>query len=104
MVSEDKEALFYELKNVMGLTKLLGTGETIVPLSDEEVDFLIKFDGEEQMVEMSEGIIEMPGDCHMRPKVERNEGLIKKIDRHKRKAWLEIEMFGRTIEMQVGLK
>ena len=33
-----------------------------------------------------------------------NEGLIRKIDRHKRKAWLEIEMFGRTVEMQVGLE
>lgn len=104
LVSEDKEKLFYELKNVMGLTKLLGTGETIVPLSDEEVDFLIKFGGEEQMVEMSEGIIENARVIVTCGPLKGNEGLIKKIDRHKRKAWLEIEMFGRTIEMQVGLE
>ena len=33
-----------------------------------------------------------------------HEGLIKKIDRHKRRAYLELEMFGRKIETQVGLE
>ena len=32
------------------------------------------------------------------------EGCIRRIDRHKRKAWLEIDMFGRTMEMEVGLE
>lgn len=104
LVSEDKEKLFFELKRVMGLTKLLGTGETIVPLTDEETDFLLKLGGEEQTVEMSEGIIENDRVVVLSGPLKGNEGLIKKIDRHKRKAWLEIEMFGRTVEMQVGLE
>lgn len=29
---------------------------------------------------------------------------IRRIDRHKRIAYLEIEMFGRTVEMKVGLE
>ena len=32
------------------------------------------------------------------------EGLIKKIDRHKRQAVLEMEMFGRKVEMKVGVE
>ena len=32
------------------------------------------------------------------------EGLIRKIDRHKRMAYLEVEMFGRKIEMRAGLE
>ncbi|MFR3950420.1 MAG: hypothetical protein ACLTZM_27535 [Ruminococcus sp.] len=32
------------------------------------------------------------------------EGSIRRIDRHKRIAHLEIEMFGRTVEMKVGLE
>ena len=32
------------------------------------------------------------------------EGCIKKIDRHKRTAWLEIEMMGRIVETRVGLE
>ena len=32
------------------------------------------------------------------------EAFIRKIDRHKRKAWLEIEMFGRMQRVEVGLE
>ena len=104
LVSAEKEKLFFELKRIIGLTKLLGTGKTIVPLTDEEVNFLLRLGGEEQTVEMSEGIIENDRMVVTSGPLKGNEGLIRKIDRHKRKAWLEIEMFGRTVEMQVGLE
>ena len=32
------------------------------------------------------------------------EGLIRKIDRHKRMAYLKVEMFGRVVEMKVGVE
>lgn len=104
LISEDKEKLFFELKRVIGLTKMLGTGETIVPLTAEEVDFLLSFGREEQVVEMSEGIIENDRVIITKGPLKGNEGLIRKIDRHKRKAWLEIQMFRRTMEMQVGVE
>lgn len=104
LVSKEKEKLFFELKRIMGLTKLLGTGETIVPLTDEEVNFLLRLGDEEQIVGMSEGIIENERVVVTSGPLKGNEGLIRKIDRHKRKAWLEIEVFGRTVEMQVGLE
>ena len=104
LVSKDQEKLFYELKRVIGLTKLLGTGDTVVPLTDEEVGFLLRLGGEEQTVEMSQGIIENDRVIVTCGPLKGNEGLIRKIDRHKRKAWLEIQMFGRTVEMQVGLE
>lgn len=83
---------------------MLGTGETIVPLTAEEVDFLLSFGREEQVVEMSEGIIENDRVIITKGPLKGNEGLIRKIDRHKRKAWLEIQMFRRTMEMQVGVE
>ena len=104
LVSEDKEKLFFELKRVIGHTKMLGTGETIVPLTVEEVDSLLRFGREEQVVEMSEGIIENDHVIITKGPLKGNDGLIKKIDRHKRKAWLEIQMFGRMMEMQVGVE
>lgn len=104
LISSAQEALFFELKRVIGLTKLLGTGDTIVPLTDEEVSFLLRLGGEEQTVEMSEGIIENDRVVVLSGPLKGNEGLIRKIDRHKRKAWLEVEMFGRMVEMQVGLE
>ncbi len=57
-----------------------------------------------RLSEMSEGIIENDRVVVTSGPLKGNEGLIRKIDRHKRKAWLEIEMFGRTVEMQVGLE
>ena len=104
LISDEKEKLFFELKRIIGLTKLLGIGETIVPLTDEEVNFLLRLGGEEQTVEISEGIIENERVVVTSGPLKGNEGLIRKIDRHKRKAWLEIEMFGRIVEMQVGLE
>lgn len=32
------------------------------------------------------------------------EGCIRKIDRHKRKARVSVEMFGRSVDMEVGLE
>ena len=43
LISEDKEALFFALKKVVGLTKLLGTREEVVPLTQEEIRFLMRF-------------------------------------------------------------
>ena len=104
LVSADEETLFFRLKKVFGLTKLIGTGHEIVPLEDEEIRFLQEFGRENQIVSMSEGIIEHDRVVVTKGPLKGNEGLNRKIDRHKRKAWLEVEMFGRKIETQVGLE
>lgn len=104
LVSEDKAELFYQLKRVIGLTKLLGTGDEIVPLSEDEIRFLTAFGREDQVVEMSEGFIENDRVVITSGPLQGNEGLIRKIDRHKRKAYLEIDMFGRKLKTQVGLE
>lgn len=104
VVTGELEELFLQLKNVIGLTKLLGTGDDIVPLTDKEVDWLRRIGGEEQVVEMSEGVIEGGQVRILSGPLQGMEGCIKKIDRHKRKAWLEVEMFGRMQMVQVGLE
>lgn len=104
VISEKVETLFEELKKVDGLTKLIGTGKDIVSLEEKEIEFLKHFGGDEQIVKMSEGII-------VNSKIKINfgplkgmEGFIKKIDRHKRKAWLELPLFGKTQKIEVGLE
>ena len=92
------------MKKVIGLTKLIGTGDEIVPLTEDEVTFLREFGKEEQVVGVSKGIIVDDKVIIQTGPLKGNEGLIKKIDRHKRKAWLELELFGRTVETQVGLE
>ena len=96
--------LYEELKHIDGMTKMIGTGQEIVPLTDEEVEFIQHFGGEDKIVQMSEGIIENSQVKILSGPLEGMEAFIRKIDRHKRKAWLEIEMFGRMQRVEVGLE
>ena len=104
MITDEMEQLYLGLKNVIGLTKLIGTGREIIPLKQEEVDFLTEFGKEKQVVEMSTGIIENGRIQITDGPLKGREAMIRKIDRHKRKASLEIPMFGRILETQAGLE
>lgn len=104
MVSEDVEQLFQKLKQVAGLTKLLGTGDEIVPLAEEEIRLLKDFGNEEQVVKLSKGIIAGAQVIIKEGPLKGYEGCIRKIDRHKRLAYLELEMMGRKVEAQVGVE
>lgn len=104
MITEDVEKLFFHLKTIEGMTKLIGTGNDIIPLTEEEIIFLQRLGGDEQIVSMSEGIIEGTQVTIISGPLKGMEGLIQKIDRHKRKAWLELELFGRMRQVEVGLE
>lgn len=104
MVSNGVNDLFHELKNVDGLTKMLGTGKEIVPLVEGEIEFLQSFGKKEQIVGVSEGFIEDGQVCIVDGPLKGYEGWIKKVDRHKRLAYLEVELMGRKIETRVGLE
>lgn len=104
MITDDQPRLYEELKGVESLTKMLGTGNEIIPLEESDVEFLLRFGGKEQVVEMSEGIIEQSVVKILTGPLKGMEGSIRKIDRHKRKAYLELPMFGRMQQVEVGLE
>ena len=104
LITEKMEELFHQLKKVVGLTKMLGTGEEIIPLTENALSQSKRFGGEDQIVEMSEGIIEQSRIRILSGPLMGMEGQIRKIDRHKRKAWLEVELFGRIQRVEVGLE
>ena len=104
VIAQNLECLVNELKKVIGLTKLIGIGDQIVPLVQEEVELLMRIGTDKQLVEMSSGIIENDRVQILSGPLMGMEGNISRIDRHKRIAYLEIEMFGRTVEMKVGLE
>lgn len=104
LVSEEPENLYMQLKQVPSLTKLLGIGNEVVPLKEDEEEFLRVFGGEGQVVPMSEGIIENSKVVVKSGPLAGKEGYIRKIDRHKRKAYLEVPMFGRMQKVQMGLE
>ena len=60
--------------------------------------------GKEQIVGMSEGFIKNDKVVITSGPLVGREGLIRKIDRHKRKAFIEIEMFGRPQKVEMGVE
>ncbi len=105
MISDHVDTLFNELKKIPDLTKILGNdGENIYPIYKEEAMFLTRFGGEKHIVEVSSGYIE--GDVIKvtdGPLVDQ-EGLIAKVDRHKRLAYVDVSLFGQVTRVQVGLE
>ena len=97
-----------ELRRVPAFTKLLGNDSAFIPLNAEEIAFIDSFTTQNhRVVEMSEGVIEGDEICITKgPLVHQREegGGGKKIDRHKRLAYVETTMFGRTLNLKVGLE
>lgn len=100
----DEAAL--KLKSVPAFTRLLGSnGERFMPLAPDEVAWLNAFtDVETHVVQMSEGFIEGDRVLVTRGPLKGHELEIKRIDRHKREAELEVPILGRTKRIKVGLE
>lgn len=104
-VSTHKELDLYEnLKSVPTLTKILKTGEDITPVTPREEDFIKKLIGKEKIAEVSVGYIEGDKLIVTEGPLIGMEGLVKKIDRHKRITILQMEMFGNLTEVTMGLE
>lgn len=93
-----------DLKAVPRLTKMLGTGSTVVPLEESEVKRIKSFIGEGDVAEMSIGAIEGDKVRISEGALKGQEALIKKIDRHKRTAKVETTFIGEKRLIEVGLE
>lgn len=104
--TDDPDALAAGLRGLPGFSRLLGvSGERFLPLTPGEEAWLGALaNPETHVVELSQGVIE--GDC---VRVSAGplmgyESAIKRIDRHKRAAWIEVSLMGRTKLVKVGLE
>ncbi|MDO4339407.1 MAG: antiterminator LoaP [Eubacteriales bacterium] len=104
VITEQITALHTELKKIQGFTRILGDQTYLLPLTDGEVAFIQRFGGEEHLVEMSQGVIENDEITIIDGPLKGFEGCIKRIDRHKRKAEIQIEMFGQLVNTTVGIE
>lgn len=104
MVSSEINNLITNIKKIPKLIKILGDGNEIIPLYDREIEFLMKFGKKEHLIKMSYGYIENDKIIITDGPMKDYEGTVKKIDRHKRKAILEMEFFGRAMEVSVGVE
>ena len=94
------------LARIPAFTRLLGVGdERVIPLSSDEVAWLTALMKPlDKVVEMSVGVIEGDRVMVTSGPLKGHEALISRIDRHKRAAYLDMRMFGRTKTIKVGLE
>lgn len=103
--TSDAEKLALQLRRVPAFTKMLGNNEVFISLNDEEVAWLNAFTGGDcRVIEMSEGIVEGDKVIVLRGPLRGHEAEIKRIDRHRRMAELEVSMLGRMKTIRLGLE
>ena len=105
VVTKEPGKLKESLRGVPRFTRLLGNGDMFIPLDDREVSFVNAFTQPgNRIVELSTGVVEGDDVVILNGPLMGNIGLIKRIDRHKRLAYLEIEMLGRKKTVKIGLE
>ncbi|WP_165171499.1 antiterminator LoaP [Adlercreutzia sp. ZJ242] len=105
VVTDCVEQVEYELRRVPAFTRLLGNDDAFIPLQADDIAWISAFTTKnDRVIGMSEGIIEGDEVVILKGPLMNHAGWIKKINRHKRLAYLEIQMFGRTITTKVGLE
>lgn len=105
VLSNDIERVSHALTTIPAFTRLLGNDGSFTPLAKDEtawIDALTKTG--HRVIEMSSGVIEHDRVIVNTGPLQGLEGSIRKIDRHKRLACLEIQMLGRVKTIVVGLE
>lgn len=102
--SADIQGFREVMKGVPEYTKLLCSEGDILPMSLEDRALLEQMLDERKIFKMSEGYIEGDKIRVTTGPLAGKEGWIRKIDRHKRRAILDVEMFGKIIRTEAGLE
>lgn len=109
VITRNIDALHRALSRIPQFARLLGTKQqdgsvAFVPLDDEDKDWIAVFtERGRRAVGISEAVMEGDKVRVLRGPLMGHEAWIKSVNRHKRTAYLEMRMFGRTITTKVGL-
>lgn len=104
VVLDNPDKFAEELKKIYKTTKPLKKGEEIVPITEEEQKYLEDMLDEKHVMHVSTGYLIGDEITILEGSLRDKTGLIKYIDRHKRIAEIEIDIFGRSTRVQVGLE
>lgn len=102
--TDEIEAFYLALKNVPELTKVLGNGELWTAVDKADLQILHRLLDKEHLVRMSQGIILGRQIVIQNGPLKGMEAVIRKVDRHRRTAVVELQMFGRLQEAEVGVE
>lgn len=104
IITDKVDALHEELKRIPKLAKVLGDGTEFIPLKKEEAESLEAICGRQHMAGMSKGYIKGDQVVVTEGPMKEMAGQIRFIDRHRRIAIVQIDMFGRKVDIRLGLE
>lgn len=103
-VTARPDAVVQQLRRTPEFTRLLSTGETFVPLRDDERAWMEEFTKRgERTIAMSVGYREGDRVVVTQGPLKGREGVITRVNRKKSLAFLEMHVGGMTIKTMVGL-
>ena len=102
--TDDIEELSVQLRKVEGFSTVLTVDKKFFPLTEKDDELTEDLYNNGGIFDISKGIIEGDSIIVTSGPLKGQEGLIKKIDRHKRLAYLEFSMFDQVIRGTVGLE
>lgn len=91
------------LRQIRDMTRILGCGETMVPVRPEEEERIRRLCGEGHIAKYSEGYIEGDTLVITDGALKNFEGRVRKIFRHKRLVILEVPLLDQVVEVTLGL-
>lgn len=100
----EPELLMQTLRKIPDFTRLLSMGETVVPLDKRDTEWIGAFTQKgRRTIPMSMGVMEGDRVVVTEGPLVGREALIKRVNRHKSLAILELQICGRTVTIKVGL-
>ena len=103
-MAEDITDFARELSGILTFARMLTVDGRITAIYPEEEAILRRLVDKDEVVDISKGIIADDRVIITEGPLKGMEGMIKKIDRHRRTVAIEIEMFDRKVLMNVGLE
>ena len=104
VITNSVDELNEKLRRIRFFTKILGNGQKFIPLDRSEMAFINSFTSEKhRVIRTSKAVSEGDTITVMEGPLVGHEGWIKQINRRKGTARIEVTMFGRTINVEIGL-
>ena len=102
--TDDIESLKRRVKTIKDAPKLVGQGDEIYPLYEDEARLIYKLCGKAHILDISKGVMEGQRVRVIQGPLLGMDALIVSVNRHKRTAVIEIEVLRRKIRVTVGLE
>ena len=102
--TDDPKMMAMALRSIAGAIRILGNDCGYVPLPKDEQRWIADFTQEgNRAIGLSSGVIEGDQVIITEGPLVNRTAWIKSINRHKRLAWIELDLCGRTLVVKVGL-